>query len=223
MELCGIGAPADPVYGLPIVVCPGCGRAAVRTRDGLGRRWRRAVGVAAAAAGAVVQLAVLGFMTTMLSVTVWGIGAQLRQLGAGWWALPGACFDGRSAKVAEWMRVQGAAALGVMALGGLACGLWLASAMHHWRRGTLLAAFGVVLAAGLASPVLADAVDRWLDARGGGVPWSRWTDAMGGWAVALGFVAAGMGAARSAWALALRFRAARFGRMRGRIRKLRHA
>lgn len=65
VDLSHLRAPPDPIYGLPIVVCPGCGDASVRRA--LLKKWRRRSGAAVAPAIGAAAWRALAFVTSVLT------------------------------------------------------------------------------------------------------------------------------------------------------------
>lgn len=124
----------DPHYGLPLVLCPGCGRAAVRRRDLLQQAWRqgvranRALGVLCTQALVIVGLAAaaLGWVTTLASLPpTW-----------------------RTVQDERWLLLAAAATC-------LLTGIWLTAGLSHWRRWVAFVAWTMLLA-------ILVALDGWL-------------------------------------------------------------
>jgi MFS family permease len=111
-------APIDAVYGLPIVVCPGC-RAAVVRREHPTMVWSRWLGRLAAAGVAIavrvaVTLAVAGAVIGMSQVA-WRLVRELAGMGTGWE------LDGLIVGTVVWV------------VASLIGGFWMGMMWQHWR------------------------------------------------------------------------------------------
>lgn len=133
-DLTRTAAPIDPVYGLPIVVCPKCQAAVVR-REHPTMAWSRWLGRFAAS---ILSIAVRAAGTLLMVGIVVGLSAFVNEM----------CMDlmsGRRDCPRESLVVG---AIGWLA-GAIVGGLWIGFCFMHWR-GVPLAAVWLLLLLGAA-------------------------------------------------------------------------
>lgn len=142
-ELSHLRAPPDPIYGLPIVVCPGCGLVGVR--HGLIRAWDRssvgailnAIGAASWRALALATAVLLGAAVMIIVASIIeSVGLNPRTVGA----------DHVRFQLIDSLSMWGVA-LGLGALCTLMIGLLLAASLGHlgFARRTLAWAVGFLV------------------------------------------------------------------------------
>lgn len=133
-ELCRIRALPDPVYGLPIVVCPRCGTACVRRRHPVPARWREAVRVFASLRWLGMQVVLLALLVVVFAVYV----HSLRQDYTGFKPALSEWLSKRDAESSRWLvrsfwregTVWSVAGWLMFATG---IGVWLTAGLAHWR------------------------------------------------------------------------------------------
>jgi hypothetical protein len=133
LELRRIPAPPDPVYGLPVVVCPRCGAAVVRRKH---RTMPRATRLRCCrVAGALLTRAVAALIVTAAMLPLVGLvseAATQPTLGHALARIAGPLADPRSSESDRtWFVVMWASLLGLGALGGTLSSLLL----PHLRAG----------------------------------------------------------------------------------------
>ncbi|MFG0306582.1 MAG: hypothetical protein ACF8Q5_10275 [Phycisphaerales bacterium JB040] len=101
-------APPDPHYALPVVVCPRCNFACVRTRSGPSHVWREIRRLLIGWGLLILQFAIAGGLA---GVTLATLAVPDRRFDGPWWA-------------------------GLLWIGAvvLATGIWLGGAFPHWGR-----------------------------------------------------------------------------------------
>ena len=147
-------APLDPIYKLPVVVCPGCGVACVRRRHPLGTGWRAFQRMRATVAGLAWRVFVAA---SMVAITI-GLAAMVSETWRGislWELLKDVRAGGPEPEtIASWRENFGPAIAGVAGAWSVAAGATLAAGLGHVRRrwmvwGALIAAVtGVMLMEG---------------------------------------------------------------------------
>lgn len=142
-DLSRVAAPLDPVYGLPVVVCPRCGEACARNSQAgrvLPRRWSQA-----ARGGAKILTAVL--MLALMSGMAAGACAAASELmleaeTTPWRVLLGAARISQDDEGYQAFKENGGLlALGVLASLGLVAGVYLMVAMPRVKRWKVWAVF----------------------------------------------------------------------------------
>lgn len=106
----------DPHYGLPLTVCPQCGRAEFRWRHPLVRGWRRARRIFATFAALILCILVLLLFTMFSFIAAFGEGARL--------------IEQRHSLDLDQDRFSLFWAYLVFPL---ILGVWLEAAFNHWR------------------------------------------------------------------------------------------
>lgn len=145
LDLARVRARLDPHYALPIVVCPDCGRAAVRRKHRIGRRTLKLL---ASLVALIVQAGLAAAGVFGLTVVSHELGGMLARGGLG--ALP---------REEIILRLAACAAFAV------ALGAWLTAGLGHCRR---LRTWLVFLGAGAVMVSLVplfDALPEWLPER----------------------------------------------------------
>lgn len=160
MELRRVPAPPDPVYGLPVCICPGCGVACVRRKHRLRtfplafRRLDRAFNMIALSAS-VIGVSAGTALAVALGMT--SIAAR----------------DRRGPFVATFLAVRSARPEELLSVGLLVgcvgmilaiSGVLVSRVLWHWRARALVVAWGVVMALMALTPTA-------LAVYGVGVPW----------------------------------------------------
>lgn len=118
-DLCRERAKPDPHYGLPMVVCPQCGTAAVRRRHPVERRLRSVRRVGTSLSTVALQLSLLVLLTVLVVLTCSEMRADLDL----------------AAVVAGDPDALVAVLFGCVAL-PVGIGIWLTAGFGHWPRGT---------------------------------------------------------------------------------------
>jgi len=172
MELCRVRAVPDPVYALPVVVCPRCADASVRRRHPTAEGWRTFIRLRVAWGLFALRLLLLVVFTLLFCAFLHELRMDLNR---SWPALRAAL---ESSEAGTGIR-RVLARTGLMwSLIGWACystglGAWLVAGFGHWRWWAVIAAWaaamlGIVLAAwGL------NLAEHWLDAWVRHRPWSN--------------------------------------------------
>jgi hypothetical protein len=145
-ELGATRAVLDPVYALPVVVCP-CGFACVRRRDPLVAAFRKARRIAIAfelllIRGIAVFLLAAGAASLILIVQ-----HALREERLDLQDLITHAFGLGAPKAAltEWWHQNGLVQIAIWLLISVVSGLWLRATLTHWRAGPLLLAWCLLL------------------------------------------------------------------------------
>jgi hypothetical protein len=115
-DLTRVRPQADPVYQLPLVLCPQCETACVRRRHPLNRRWRQIRRALASCWVLAWQLALLWSLPGVM-VALALLLAELRAEGEFHARSMGAVFS-----------------LGIAAALAIFAGMWLTLGLAHWRR-----------------------------------------------------------------------------------------
>ncbi len=153
-----IPAPRDPIYQLPIVVCPGCRGACVRYADG-----HRAVPRAIARVRLAIFTAVANTLWTLIAAAVCaavnvGMGSDLRGSGLKIWPFL-AMLVGlapRDDAFTGWIDDSGTMSLLTWAGVNVLIGAFLTAALPHLRRRVFVPLFAAMVIVG---PFVPDAVD----------------------------------------------------------------
>jgi hypothetical protein len=117
----------DPWYGLPLVLCPGCGRAAQRRRDPVAQRTRQAL----RALGASGMLAVQAVVLTGLVAGSLALVTQIEDLSA--------------TEVRRFLEPPGLWFALVVAGWCVLVGGWLTAGLVHWPRWRAFAMWAALL------------------------------------------------------------------------------
>lgn len=155
-DLSGLRAPPDPHYHLPVVVCPRCAAACVRTRPEAVVLWREVSHLFYAWFRLAFQIGLAAFFASATASGAHSIAAGLF------------FRTGLVLPIEDWFR------LGLLVLTVLGTGLWLGSCFPHWKRTTLLLAWSLLL---LLIPV-ADSFSHAADAVAGH-PWRHSSHTLG--------------------------------------------
>lgn len=149
-ELARVRAPADPVYGLRVVVCPRCGAACVRRL--LGEKRKRVLRLLDAVSGLLVNALAGALLLLWSAGAVLGLARLLDRAGQG----PLGALQLRDA-AGRWIdeRVVLTAALAALSV---AAGAWLTCGLAHWRRWLAFAAWTAALVAGASVEPIAHAL-----------------------------------------------------------------
>lgn len=159
-------APADPIYGLPIVVCPRCAQAVVRRRHPVQARSRQISANIQSIMGLAVRVAgSLGLAGAIIGLSVLVEDAHFRAMRRDISPLldemfiVGGCL---------WLAVAGA------------IGVWLGAMFAHWRALPLVAAWLAGLFVLVAIPGLAGVIEDLVEDRARGSVWEALVGP-GGW------------------------------------------
>jgi hypothetical protein len=151
-DLARVRAVREPHYGLPLVVCPGCGSAAVRNRHVIHQRWRGLLRVSKSLIAAVAQLIALVLCAGGVITLCILIQEETR------WFLGGASTEPIAACLPAVM---------VIAVAVLS-GVWLTAGLAHWKRAWAWAIFTILIAISLSiDTVIAPAVTQLTAGPGG--------------------------------------------------------
>lgn len=228
MELCRLRASLDPIYALPVIVCPGCATACVRRRHPTSAGWRTFLRVFASCRFLVFQLVLLGVLTLLFGTFLYNLQHDLARE---WPMLRAAWSDPQFGGVVGLRRelVRSRTIFELIAWGFFATGLgaWLVAGLAHWRLWkAVLSWAGAMLAVFLVALVL-DCGEVWIDSnllRGRARAWPDAGSYLGAYALALATLplaipggAIGLGIRAVARAAARR----RFRKARSRARKRR--
>jgi hypothetical protein len=150
LDLARTRAAREPRYGLPLVICPGCGTPAVRRRHPIAARGRMLRRVARSLIALLLQAtAACGLMAAVTGACIGLVHALL------FWGLD-----------LDW-KDEGALIVGGLIVLVLALGAWLTAGLAHWRLGAAWALFGLIAVLILAGDsLIAPAVSQ-LAALGG--------------------------------------------------------
>lgn len=130
-DLSRLCALIDPVYALPIVVCPRCREAVVRTSSPVRARARQVQRTA----GSLARLALSVLVTLGLAGAVIGLSSLVEEQ----WA------RAQRGSVAPWTHEAVVMAGAVWAVVAMIAGFWLGVMLQHWRRWLVLPAWGLLL------------------------------------------------------------------------------
>lgn len=186
-ELRGIAAPPDPVYALPVCVCPGCGQACVRRKHRfrtnpvafrrLDRAFNRlALGAFVLAISAGTSLLIAVFMSLQSERS--GKGPFVATLGAI-----------RSAPPEEVLSIG--LAVGAVGMVIAISGVMLGRLLRHWKANDLIVGWAVVLIVVSLAPTFVEIVDWDVKARAHDLT-SRWPDRLQALAMCWGATALGI-------------------------------
>ena len=117
LDLARVRVRPDPLYALPIVICPDCGEAAVRRMHPMKRAWRTVLRLN-------TSLIALGFQLSLLIGGGSAVVAVCVLVGDAW-ALGSLAFPQREERIIAFL------AFGVLPL---ALGAWLTAGLGHLRR-----------------------------------------------------------------------------------------
>ncbi len=171
MELCGVRAAPDPVYALPVVVCPRCGMGCVRRRHPQMEAWRGFHRLSATLGRLFLQLALLLVFTLLFSAFLHSLridlshqSLRLREA----WADPEATIAVRRVLVRSGLIWN----LTAWVCYSTCLGVWLVAGFAHWRAWRVpLAWTGAMLAIAVGSTAI-DYGAHVLDALVSGHPWT---------------------------------------------------
>ena len=129
-ELCRESAPPDPVYGLPIVVCPRCGLACVRRGHRANRipaRFWRVIGLVWLLVGHVLMLSLLTAILLGFVAVVVHTARKLR-IDPFQVFMPNWAYREPVAVIADAMPPL------IVMMIVMICGIWFGVQLTHWRR-----------------------------------------------------------------------------------------
>ncbi len=156
-DLAMLRAPRDPVYGLPLVVCPTCKRPSVRTRASVERLFRRVQRTRRS----VLALLAQGIMLALFLLAVCAPYLRIEELVLRDWRMSwtDATRALMSATLADETREPDAQAMlaapvGVLVAGCVMAGVWLRFGLGHWRLAFAHGAWIVVVFLTLTLPPL---------------------------------------------------------------------
>jgi len=124
-DLARVRARQEPHYGLPLVICPACGAAAVRRRHPLVRGWRTLRQLGTSAGVLAFQVAALGAGVGLVTSACIALGEDL--------------VRGRLGRLET---DQMATLLLMLVILSVALGTWLTAGLRHWRRSAAWVFFG---------------------------------------------------------------------------------
>lgn len=146
LDLWRLRALPDAVYGLPVVVCPGCGRAAVRRAERQ-RRWRLLRQAVMSLVLRTIGLALVLLATVAACVSFAELESPGAASGPKLPALVDAVFEPATDGEDPARQLAQRLTLVMLIGGGVIVGVWLRTGLGHWDGWS---AFGAWLAAGLA-------------------------------------------------------------------------
>jgi hypothetical protein len=151
-DLATVRAVREPHYGLPLVICPCCGSAAVRRRHVIQQRWRGFLQVMRSLIAMLGQLAALILCIGAVITLCILIQKETR------WFLGGASTEPIAACLPAVMVIVVAVLAGV----------WLTAGLAHWKRLWAWAIFTILVAVGVSmDTVIAPAVTQLTAGPGG--------------------------------------------------------
>lgn len=163
LELARIRAAPDPIYALPIVVCPRCRLAVVRVKPRVVRAARRARRFTHAAAVIGAQAFLLAVFMLAISTPYLALEELTRVWRLPWSELASSWLAG---SLDERVREDGAGQAvsmhaGFFVAATIGAGVWIASALAHWPRWRAHAALAATLALALLIPPHLEALHDW--------------------------------------------------------------
>jgi hypothetical protein len=176
LSLTRIPAPLDPVYGLPVVVCPECRAACVRRSDGHRAvpRWLSRLDAAARAmvfstVGLLAACSAFIAASSMIATSARRAGLTGRTLAS----LIGSAWT-RDDRYHEWISGDGPILLIVGLAFGAGLGVYLTAALPHVRRRVFVPVFAACALTMLMIPALVETLERVVSAidRGRELDWS---------------------------------------------------
>lgn len=129
-DLALVRAVREPIYRLSLVICPECGRAAVRERHPILAGWRAMIRLSRSIGALIVQLALLViFLGSLTAVSVLVVEYP-------GWFLGGASPD----PFIAWLPM-------LIVIGpSVVLGVWIGATLPHWRAASALFVLGMIVA-----------------------------------------------------------------------------
>ncbi|MDQ7013330.1 MAG: hypothetical protein Q9O74_05460 [Planctomycetota bacterium] len=162
-ELARLRAPPDPHYGLPVVVCPGCGLACVRRPRGGLARWHtflRALGAGLKlVGGGMLLVAVLALGLVFCAQVAEGLDEALVGKPFSAFFKPDAVVQQR---LGDWWTYGGVWIVPVWGVAWLSIGLLTGVFFPHWRVRWWLVGMAGLTVAGFFIPTVLIALDDWV-------------------------------------------------------------
>jgi hypothetical protein len=218
--LTALRAPPEAVYGLKLIICPGCATRCIRRGNAVRRAWRRAVRVVWAGSVLLAQLA----LATMLLIFWIGVSRRLQHMVMGWW------WNRARSSAGEWWWRQWESErwvlVSMLVVLPMATGLWLTACLTHWKRSTVwLAWAGMtmgVVSVGMIPGRLARLVATWTKPGDAGywdpVTWNEWLVRA---AIVMGLLGLALGGIPLGWMFRRAYDVRRSRRFRKRLAKAR--
>lgn len=212
-DLASVRAVREPHYGLPLVICPGCGAAAVRRRHIIQQRWRSLLRAKKSLIALACQLmALILCLGSTIALCILIVEYPRWFLG-----------DASTEPIAACLPAVMVIAVAVLV------GVWLTAGLAHWNRVRAWTVFTILIAIGVSfDTVIAPAVTQWTAGpRGFGETLDynlpRWLYRLLTLAVMMVIAAAGIPPGMLARRWATDYRQSRWRARRKRLRARRHA
>ena len=179
-DLASVPAPPDPHYGLPVVVCHGCGVACVRRPYGGTARWRSAGRACWTTWTFVARLAALTALPALIGAAAWQMATELYPVfGRDPMISLFNLSPARQRLLSDWIAESGAFLLPVWLAASLCTGIVAGLLFPHWRLRWWPVGAGAGLAVAVLLPALIVGATEW--SYSNTLFWPEVSDAMPEW------------------------------------------